>query len=51
MKPDGQGLDDHQLRQIREHARKALEKAGALGCFPTPVDGCHRRGEAPRERA
>lgn len=38
MKPDGQGLDDHQLRQVREHARKALEKAGALGCFPTPVD-------------
>jgi hypothetical protein len=38
VKPDGQGLEDHQLRQIREHACKALEKAGALGCFPTPVD-------------
>jgi hypothetical protein len=38
VKPDGQDLDDHQLRQIREHSRKALAKAGALGCFPTPVD-------------
>ncbi|QOV92121.1 ImmA/IrrE family metallo-endopeptidase [Humisphaera borealis] len=31
-------LDDDQLRQVRDHARKALEKAGAKGCFPTPVD-------------
>ena len=38
MKPDGQGLNSDQLRHVRDHARKALEKAGALGCFPTPVD-------------
>lgn len=38
MTPDGQGLDDDQLRQVRDHARKTLEKAGAVGVFPTPVD-------------
>lgn len=38
MTPDGQGLDDDQLQSVRKHARKALETAGVLGCFPTPVD-------------
>ncbi len=38
MRPDDHSVDPQQRARIREHARKALETADALGCFPTPVD-------------
>lgn len=31
-------LDNNQVRAVREHARKVLERADARGCFPTPID-------------
>lgn len=38
MRPDD-SIDPQQMGRIREHARKALEAAGGLGTFPTPIDG------------
>jgi len=38
MKPDHHSLDAQQLLCIRQHARKALDAADAMGCLPTPVD-------------
>jgi len=38
MRPDDQLEDQQQLARIRREARRALQAAGALGVFPTPVD-------------
>lgn len=38
VKRDDAWLREEQVRAVREHARKVLERADALGCFPTPID-------------
>lgn len=38
MKLDDHSIDKQQLARIRDRARRALQDAGALGRFPTPVD-------------
>lgn len=38
VKRDDTSLRDEQVRAVREHARKVLERADALGCLPTPID-------------
>ena len=37
-KPDDSTLTPQQYAKVRAEARRALEAAGALGRFPTPVD-------------
>lgn len=36
-RPDDSSLTEAQYNRVRKEAQKALEKADALGCFPTPV--------------
>lgn len=38
MKPDDSNLTPEQYAKVRAEARRALEAAGAIGQFPTPVD-------------
>lgn len=38
MKPNDQLDDQQQLACIRKEAKRALEEAGAIGVFPTPID-------------
>jgi hypothetical protein len=38
MKTDDSSLDEIDHRNIRNHARRVLQGASAIGCFPTPVD-------------
>jgi hypothetical protein len=38
MKGDDAALNPDELRRIQREARILLERADALGCFPTPVD-------------
>jgi Zn-dependent peptidase ImmA (M78 family) len=37
-RPDDSSLTESQYKRVRKEAQKALEKANALGCFPTPVN-------------
>jgi hypothetical protein len=36
-RPDDYSLSDSKRRLIRQHAEKALKRADAFGCFPTPI--------------
>ena len=38
LKPDDNSLTPEQWSNVRRHAQKALQEAGALGVLPTPVD-------------
>ncbi|RZJ46650.1 MAG: ImmA/IrrE family metallo-endopeptidase [Brevundimonas sp.] len=37
-KPDDSSLTPGQYAEVRSAAERALKEAGALGCFPTPID-------------
>lgn len=38
MRPDDSSLSTAQLRRVQRHAQEALQRASALGRFPTPID-------------